>query len=50
MFIMNKLRKFSKYIVYVLLIVGAVSMIFPFFWMISTSLKTPVEAVQFPPS
>lgn len=50
MSIMNKLRKHSKILVYILLAVGAISMIFPFFWMISTSLKSPYEAVQFPPT
>lgn len=36
-------------IAYILLIIGSVSMLLPFFWMISTSLKTPAEAVAQPP-
>lgn len=35
--------------IYVLLTVGALTMLLPFFWMISTSLKTPGEAVAMPP-
>ena len=50
MFIMNNLRKLHKPIIYIILSIGAISMIFPFFWMLSTSLKTPNEAVQFPPT
>ncbi len=50
MFTMNKFRHINKAIIYILLTIGAISMIFPFFWMISTSLKTPVESVQFPPT
>lgn len=36
-------------VTYVLLSMVAVIMIFPLFWMISTSLKTPVEAERVPP-
>lgn len=52
MSIMNKLRNqnFSLTLTYILLIFFAISIIFPFFWMISTSLKTQKEAVKFPPS
>lgn len=32
------------------LLVGAAAMLFPFYWMITTSLKTFAEAGQFPPS
>lgn len=35
---------------YTILIAGALTILFPFFWMISTSLKTPIESVKFPPS
>lgn len=38
-----------KGLAYVLLTVGAVSMLIPFIWMVSTSLKTPAEAVAMPP-
>jgi multiple sugar transport system permease protein len=40
----------NKKIVHVLLILGAVWMLLPFFWMISTALKTQDEALKFPPS
>lgn len=36
-------------IAYIILIIGSVSMLLPFFWMVSTSLKTPAEAVAQPP-
>lgn len=36
-------------IIYILLALGALTMLLPFFWMISTSLKTPGEAVAMPP-
>lgn len=35
--------------VYILLAFGAITMLLPFFWMISTSLKTAGEAVAMPP-
>ncbi|MBM7095730.1 MULTISPECIES: carbohydrate ABC transporter permease [Alteribacter] len=38
---MNKRAK--SIIVYTLLILGSILMIFPFIWMVSTSLKTPLE-------
>lgn len=49
---MNRLKKIniSMFFTYFILIVIALTILFPFFWMISTSLKTPVEAVKFPPS
>lgn len=36
--------------VHILLIVGAVLMLMPFFWMVTTSLKTAAESIQFPPT
>jgi ABC-type glycerol-3-phosphate transport system permease component len=36
--------------VYVALWVGIVVMVVPFFWMLSTSLKSPIEILQFPPT
>ncbi|HDQ99044.1 MAG TPA: carbohydrate ABC transporter permease [candidate division WOR-3 bacterium] len=36
--------------VHFLLILGGVGMVLPFFWMVSTSLKTPLEALRFPPT
>ena len=35
---------------YAVLIFGAIFTILPFVWMISSSLKTPTELVQIPPS
>jgi multiple sugar transport system permease protein len=43
-------RMTGRGLLYLVLIVGAVTMILPFFWMISTSLKTPPEALRFPPT
>lgn len=36
-------------IAYILLTLGALTMLLPFFWMLSTSLKAPAEAVAMPP-
>jgi multiple sugar transport system permease protein len=36
--------------VHLLLILGGIAMVLPFFWMVSTSLKTPLEALRFPPT
>lgn len=35
---------------YVLLVLGSLLALLPFYWMITTSLKSPVEAVRFPPT
>ena len=40
---------FGKLMVYVLLIFGALLMVFPFYWMISGAFKTSLEIQQFPP-
>ena len=42
-------EKIKKVFVYLVLIVGAIFMIFPFYWMISGSFKTFVEYNSFPP-
>lgn len=42
-------NKFSKILIYILLALGAITMLLPFFWMVSTSLKTAGEAVAMPP-
>lgn len=42
----NPLR---KAFIYLLLILGALIMVFPFIWMILTSFKTHAEAIKFPP-
>ncbi len=39
----------SQVLLYLLLLIGAVIMIFPFYWMISSSLKTRQEVSLFPP-
>ncbi|MEO0184521.1 MAG: carbohydrate ABC transporter permease [candidate division WOR-3 bacterium] len=39
-------RKF----IHIILLFGAIWMILPFFWMVSTSLKTQDEALRFPPT
>lgn len=36
----------GRFLIYAVLIVGAVMMVFPFYWMLSTSLKTRQEAGQ----
>ncbi len=37
-------------LLYIILVLGVLVALLPFYWMIITSLKTPVEAVQFPPT
>ncbi len=37
----------AKIVIYLLLAAGAVAMIFPFVWMLSTSLKSPLEVLSF---
>ena len=47
----HRLRKgLRRFGVYAGLWVGIVVMIVPFFWMISTSLKSPIEILEFPPT
>ena len=36
--------------VHLLLVLGGLAMVLPFYWMLSTSLKTPLEALEFPPT
>ena len=36
--------------IHLLLVLGGVAMVLPFFWMLSTSLKAPLEALKFPPT
>ena len=45
----RKLTK-SNIVAYVVLLIGALIMIFPFFWMILTSFKTLSETMQIPPA
>lgn len=42
--------KARKFPIHLLLVAGGVGMVLPFFWMLSTSLKTPLEALRFPPT
>jgi multiple sugar transport system permease protein len=44
------MNKSAKAAIHILLILGALWMLLPFFWMVSTSLKTQVEALRFPPN
>ena len=40
----------ANIIKYTILIIGAFTMIFPFIWMLTTSLKTLDEAIAIPPT
>ncbi|MBC7541280.1 MAG: carbohydrate ABC transporter permease [Candidatus Sericytochromatia bacterium] len=42
-------KRLQKWLTYSLLFAGAVLMVLPFLWMISTSLKTPEQVLQWPP-
>lgn len=44
------MSKTKAIILYVILILGVFAALLPFYWMITTSLKSPVEAVKFPPT
>ena len=39
----------SKYFVHLVLILGSITMLLPFIWMLSTSFKSSVEASKMPP-
>jgi len=41
--------KFNKFLIYIVLTIGAFICIIPFLWMFSTSLKEPSEVLLFPP-
>ncbi len=43
-------RYLGRGLLYLTLAVGSLTMVLPFFWMLSTSLKTPPEALRFPPT
>jgi multiple sugar transport system permease protein len=47
---MGQSRRIGKILTYVVLILGAIIMIFPFVWMILTSFKTVPESMQVPPT
>ncbi len=40
----------NKKFIHLILILGTIWMVLPFFWMVSTSLKTQDEALKFPPT
>src|SRR6185503_4804153 len=40
----------TRVLIHLALVLGAVVSIFPFYWMIATSLKTNSEAIAFPPT
>ena len=46
---MGILRLGKRSIIYLLMTCIAVGMVFPFFWMVSTSLKTEADSLQYPP-
>ncbi len=39
----------GQFFLYLFLVIGAVIMVFPFYWMVSSSLKTRIEVSRFPP-
>ncbi|ERL66239.1 carbohydrate ABC transporter permease [Schleiferilactobacillus shenzhenensis] len=43
------MKKVASVLRYLILTLGAIIMILPFFWMLSTSLKTQPETIQLPP-
>lgn len=45
-----KLKKKPKYLVHFILIIGAITMVFPFLWMVLTALKTYSETTTIPPT
>jgi ABC-type glycerol-3-phosphate transport system permease component len=45
----SNLTRIQHLLVYLILLVGAVPMVFPFLWMLSTALKTPPQLLEFPP-
>lgn len=42
-------KKFSKVLLYAIVTLGALTMLIPFLWMLSTSLKTAPETIKVPP-
>lgn len=46
---MNKRIKLGNLPIYLALGIGAITMLFPFVWMILTAFKTNAEAMQIPP-
>lgn len=46
---MQTKRKVAIFLRYAILVLGAIIMLLPFFWMLSTSLKTQPETIKIPP-
>ncbi len=46
----KSIKNIKKTIIYILLGVGSIIMLFPFYWMIISSLKAPDEIIKFPPT
>jgi multiple sugar transport system permease protein len=46
----NRKDKSSHLVIHIILIIGAIAMLFPFLWMLITSLKTLTESTMVPPS
>ncbi len=44
------MAKSRHLLIHLLLITGSITMLLPFYWMVITSLKTPLEALRFPPT
>ncbi|MDQ1146573.1 multiple sugar transport system permease protein [Bacillus sp. SORGH_AS 510] len=49
-FHLKKEGKFKNLVVYIILVLGSMVLLTPLWWMISTSLKSPQEILQYPPS
>ena len=45
----NRKRLITKFLSHVVLALGAVTMIFPFYWMLKTSFLTDSQALEMPP-
>ena len=45
----NNKMSLSRVLIYLFLTIGAVTMIFPFYWMITGAFKTGTEIISFPP-
>lgn len=45
----NTAKIINKTIIYIIITIGAITMLIPFLWMISTSLKTGPETIKLPP-
>jgi len=46
----NRKIKSSHLVIHIILLIGAIAMLFPFLWMLITSLKTLTESTMVPPS